>query len=100
MQHLVKFHHLDLKILSGNEILTSMKGYNSVMNLQKLARNNPYLDLVNIDAYAKFGLIPTILSQDIERKRRRNHGLTESHGQPENSIPPYFVCGGYNNWGT
>ena len=32
--------------------------------------------------------IQSIHSQDIERKRSRNRGL------PENSIPPYIVCGG------
>ena len=55
MQNLVKFCQLFLKILSGNEILTSIKGNNSVINLQKLMCNNPNLDLVNINAYAKFG---------------------------------------------
>ena len=30
--------------------------------------NNPNLDLVNINAYAKFGQISSICSQDIERK--------------------------------
>ena len=28
--------------------------------------NNPNLDLVNINAYAKFGQIPSICSQDID----------------------------------
>ena len=32
--------------------------------------------------------IPPIRSQDIKRKRSRNHEL------PENTIPPYIVCGG------
>ena len=30
---------------------------------------NPSLDVVNINAFAKFGQIPSICSQDIERKR-------------------------------
>ena len=30
--------------------------------------NNPNIELVNINAYAKFGQIPSICSQDIERK--------------------------------
>ena len=30
--------------------------------------NNPNLNLVNINADAKFGQIPSICSQDIERK--------------------------------
>ena len=79
MQHLVKFHQFVLKILSGNEILTSIKDHNSVINLRKLARNNPNLDLVNkfsickilsINlAYAKFGQSPSICSDDAERKQ-------------------------------
>ena len=31
---------------------------------------NPNLGLVNINAYAKFGQIPSICYQDIERKRK------------------------------
>ena len=31
--------------------------------------NNPCLDLVNINAHAKFGQNPSIRCQDIERKR-------------------------------
>ena len=31
--------------------------------------NNPKLDLVNVDLHTKFGLILSIRSQDIERKR-------------------------------
>ena len=69
MQNLVKFHQFVLQILSGNEILTSTKGHNSVINLRNLTRNNTNLDLVNINAYAKFGQIPSMYSQDIERKR-------------------------------
>ena len=40
----------------------------TVINLQNLMRNNPNIDLVNINAYAKFGQNPSICSQDIERK--------------------------------
>ena len=32
-------------------------------------RNNPNLDPVNINEYAKFGQIPFICSQDTERKQ-------------------------------
>ena len=32
--------------------------------------NNPNIDLVNINAYMKFGEILSICSQDIERKRK------------------------------
>ena len=59
----------DIEILSGNEILTSIKGRNSVKILQKMTGNNPKLDLVNVDVYTKFGRILSIRSQDIERKR-------------------------------
>ena len=31
-------------------------------------RNNPNLDLVNINAYAKFGQIPSLRSKEIKRK--------------------------------
>ena len=40
--------------------------------------NNPNLDLVKINAYAKFGLIPSIRSQDIEGKRGRNDRMMKS----------------------
>ena len=66
-----------LKILSGNEILTSIKGRNSVKILQKMTVNNPKLDLVNDDVHTKFGRILSIRSQDIEQKRNSdvNQGL-------------------------
>ena len=32
-------------------------------------RNNPNLDVFNINAYTVFGEIPSIISQDIERKQ-------------------------------
>ena len=56
-------------MLSGNEILTSVKGPNSVKIWRKMLGNNPKLDLVNVDVHIKFGLILSIRSQDIERKR-------------------------------
>ena len=68
-QILVGFCHFVLKILSGNEILTSIKGRNSVKILRKMTGNNPKLDLVNDDVHTKFGQILSISSQDIERKR-------------------------------
>ena len=38
--------------------------------------NNPNLDVVNINAYAKFGQIPSFCSQDTEPKLNSdmNHG--------------------------
>ena len=56
------------KILSRNEILTSIKGRNSIKILLKKTGNNPKLNLVNIDKHTKFGLILSIHSQDIECK--------------------------------
>ena len=69
IQNLVRFCQFVLKIFSGNEILTSIKGRNSVKILQKMTDNNPKLDLVNNDVHTKFGRILSIRSQDIERKR-------------------------------
>ena len=69
IQNLVRFCQFFLKILGGNEILTSIKGHNSVKILRKMTGNNPKLDLVNVDVHTKFGPILSIRSQDIERKR-------------------------------
>ena len=70
IQNLVKFCSLVLKILSGNEILTSIKGRNSVANLRNLTLYNPNLDTINVNVYTKFGQILSIGSQDIELKRK------------------------------
>ena len=79
---MVRFCQFIIKILSGNEILTSIKGRNSVKILQTI--NNPKLDLdnvdvhitygqklglVNVDVHTKFGQILSICSQGIELKR-------------------------------
>ena len=69
IQILVTFCPLVLKILSGNEILTSIKGHNSVVNLQNLTLYNPNLDIINAYVYTNFGYILSIGSQDIKRKR-------------------------------
>ena len=68
IENLDGFCQFVLKILSGNAILKSIKGRNSVKILQKMTGNNPKLDLVNVDVYTKFGRILSIHSQDIERK--------------------------------
>ena len=57
-----------LKILSKNRILTSIKGSNSVENLQKTKIYNTNIDLVNDNVFTKFGHILSIRSQDIEQK--------------------------------
>ena len=69
IQNLVRFCQFVLKILSGNKILTSTKGHNSIKILRKMTGNNPKLDLVNVDVHTKFGQILSIRSQDIERKQ-------------------------------
>ena len=67
-QNLVLFCQFVLKILSKNQILTSIKGHNSVANLRKTKIYNTYLDLVTDNVYTNFGLILSIRSQDIEQK--------------------------------
>ena len=66
IQNLVTFCQFVLKILSKNQILSSIKGRNSVVNLRKTIIYNTNIDLVNDDVYTKFGLILLIRSQDIE----------------------------------
>ena len=53
-------------IWSKNQLLESIKGRNSVANLQKTTNNNTNIDLANDDVHTKFGLILSIRSQDIE----------------------------------
>ena len=66
IQNLVTFCQFVPKILSKNQILTSIKGRNPVANLRKTIVYNTNTDLVNDDVYTKFGLILSIRSQDIE----------------------------------
>ena len=58
-----------LKILSGNKILTSIKGLYSIKILQKMFDNNPKLDLINVDVHTKFGQILSNSYQDMEMQR-------------------------------
>ena len=51
IQHLVLFGQFVLKILSKNQILTSIKGRNSVANLRKTKMYNTNLDLVTDNVY-------------------------------------------------
>ena len=69
IQNLVRFCQFVLKILSGNEILTSIKGRNSVKILRKMMCDNPKLDHVNVGVHTKFGQILSICCRDIERKQ-------------------------------
>ena len=68
IQNLVKLCPLVLNILSRHEILTSIKGHNSVANLQNVTLYNPNLDIIYVNVYTKFGKSLSISSQDIERK--------------------------------
>ena len=54
LQNFIKIHQLVHKILSINEISTSIKGQNSVENERKILFNHPNLHLVNINAYTQF----------------------------------------------
>ena len=69
IQNVVSFCQFVLKILSKNRILTSIKGSNSVANLQKTTTKifNANIDIVNDNVYTKFVFNLLILSQDIEQ---------------------------------
>ena len=69
IQNLVRFCLFVLEILSGNKILTSIRGRNSIKILRKMTGNNPKLDHVNVDVHTKFGQILSIRSRDTERKQ-------------------------------
>ena len=67
-QNLVSTCLFVLKIWSKNQILTSIKGRNSVANLQKTMIYNSKVDLVNDNVYTKSGLNRSIRFQDIDKK--------------------------------
>ena len=56
--------------------MTSIKGSNSVANLQKTKIYNTNVDIVNDNVYTKFDLNLSIRSQKIEQKPNSdvNHG--------------------------
>ena len=68
IQNLVSILQFVLKILSKNQILTSIKGRNSVANLPKTMIYDTTIDLVYDNVYTKFGLNRFIRFQDIEQK--------------------------------
>ena len=68
LQSLVSFCLFVLKILSKNQILTSIKGSNSVANLRKTTIYNTKVDLVDDNVFTKFGINRSIRFQDIEQK--------------------------------
>ena len=65
IQNLVLFCQLVLKYY---EILTSIKGRNSVANLRITKIYNTNVDLLNDNVYTQFGLNLSIRSQNIEQK--------------------------------
>ena len=67
IQNFVSICLFVLKILSKNQILTSIKGRNSVANLRKTMIYNTKVDLDD-NVYTKFGLNRSIRFQDIEQK--------------------------------
>ena len=68
IQNLVSICLFFLKILSKNQILTSIKAHNSAANLPKTMIYDTNIDLVNDNVYTKFGLNRSIRFQDIEQK--------------------------------
>ena len=68
IQNLVSICLFFFKILSKNQILTSIKNSNSVANLRKAMIYDTNIDLVNDNVYTKFGLNRSIHFQDIEQK--------------------------------
>ena len=68
IQNLVSICLFFLKILSKNQILTYIKGRNSVANLRKTMIYDTNIDLINDNVYTKFGLNLSIRFQDIEQK--------------------------------
>ena len=68
IQTFVSFCQFVLKILSKNQILTSIKGHYSVANLRKSTIYNTKVDLVDDNVFTNFGLNRSIRFQDIEQK--------------------------------
>ena len=77
IQNLVFFCQFVLKILSKNQILTLIKGRNSVANLRKTKIYNIIVDLVNDNVFTKFGLILSILLKIFSK----NQILTSNKGR-------------------
>ena len=69
IQNLVLFCQFVLKILSKNQIQTSIKGSNSVANLQKTKIYNTNIDLVNDNVFTKFDLIFSIHSKILSKNQ-------------------------------
>ena len=65
----MKFCQFVLKILSRTKFWRKSSAITLGKNLQKMTCTDPKIDVVNINAYLKFGEILSICSQDIERKQ-------------------------------
>ena len=89
IQNLNKIHKLIHKILSINEILTSIKGYNAVKNWPNIMCIRNRMDLVFINAYIKFYQNSSICSEDIEEK----HIFTSIKGHKSviNEFSPFAI---------
>ena len=72
-KNFVKFSQFILKILSGNETLTRIKGHNSVTNLRKMMFDKFKLNRVNVNVHTKFGQILSILSGNEILTRIKGH---------------------------
>ena len=68
IQNLVSICKFVLKILSKNQIVTSIKGRYSFANLRKTMIYDTNIDPVNDNVYTKFGLNWSIRFQDFEQK--------------------------------
>ena len=80
IQSLKKIGQKMLKIESGNEFLTSIKGHNSGLNRRNLPIYNPKPHLPNINSYTKFEENRSKNAQDREQKRSadgRKYGRTD-----------------------
>ena len=79
-------------IWSGNEILTPIKGHDSIKILRKMTGNNPKLDHVNVDVHTKFGQILSVGSQDIARKRNSDINIGPSKGNNSSANLGKLTC--------
>ena len=77
--------------MSKNQILTSIKGCNSLANLRKTTIYNTKVDLVNDNVFTKFGLNRSIRFKDIEQKlMNKNSILTSIKGSNSVANLPKF----------
>ena len=70
---LVKIPCYLLKLSSGNENMGVSRAENSVKNWRNLPNSNPKPDLLNVNAYSKFGENALLFTQIIVRKQKNGH---------------------------